>query len=138
MQRTSCKKSCKFQLLYQQSLARRTHYLNVVNGLHILLSFDDIIDVGLPGWPKMREARAKKNIKQHIHAYRKANKCIKNLNIILTEGCDDCQIDLPEVDAQETIADAAEEAVKNFGKFLNGDTVNEVLDTVNEVLEDIK
>ena len=134
MQRTSCKKDCKYQLLYQQSLARRSHYLNVVNGLNILLSFDNIIDEGLPGWPKMREARAKKNIKQHIHAYRKANKSIKNLSIILTEGCADCQIDLPEVDAQETIADAAEEAVKNFGKFLNGDTVTEVL----EVLEDIK
>ena len=134
MQRTSCKKDCKYQLLYQQALARRSHYLNVINGLSILLSFDNIIDEGLPGWPKMREARAKKNIEQHIHAYRKANKSIKHLRIILTEGCADCQIDLPEVDAQETIARAAEEAVKNFGKFLNGDTVTEVL----EVLEDIK
>ena len=140
MSRTSCKTNCSFRLLYQQSLARKNHYLNVVNGLHILLSFDDIIDVGLPGWPKMREARAKKNIKQHVHAYRKANKCVKNLYIIITEGCDDCQIDLPEVYAQETIADAAEdaaeEAIKSFREFLNGDTVNEVLDTVNEVLED--
>ena len=140
MPRTSCKKNCRFRLLYQQSLARKNHYLNVVNGLQILLSFDDIVDVGLPGWPKMREARAKKNIKQHVHAYRKANKCVKNLYIIITEGCDDCQIDLPEVYAQETIADAAEdaaeEAIKSFREFLNGDTVNEVLETVNEVLED--
>ena len=139
MPRTSCKKNCRFRLLYQQSLARKNHYLNVVNGLQILLSFDDIVDVGLPGWPKMREARAKKNIKQHVHAYRKANKCVKNLYIIITEGCDDCQIDLPEVYAQETIADAAEdaaeEAIKSFREFLNGDTVNEVLETVNEVLE---
>ena len=72
---------------------------------------------------------------ESIHqAYRKANKNIKHLRIILKEGCADCQIDLPEVNAQETIARAAEEAVKNFESFLNGDTVTEVL----EVLEDIK
>ena len=139
MPRTSCKTNCRFRLLYQQSLARRNHYLNVANGLQILLSFDDIVDVGLPGWPKMREARSKKNIKQHIHAYRKANKCVKNLSIIITEGCDDCQVNLQEVYAQEKIADAAEaaaeEAERSFREFLNGDSVNEVLETVNEVLE---
>ena len=115
-------------------MARRSHYLNVISGLGNLLSFDNLIDEGLPGWPKMREARTKKNIEQHTQAYRKANKNIKHLRIILKEGCADCQIDLPEVNAQETIARAAEEAVKNFERFLNGDTVTEVL----EVLEDIK
>ena len=30
---------------------------------------------------------------------------------------------------------AAEEAVKHFGEFLSGDTVNQVLETVNEALE---
>ena len=134
MQRTSCKKDCKYQLLYQQALARRSHYLNVISGLGILLNFDHIIDEGLPGWPKMREGRTKRNIEQHTQAYRKANKNIKYLRIILKEGCADCQIDLPEVNAQETIARAAEEAVQNFESFLNGDTVTEVL----EVLEDIK
>ena len=133
MQRISCKKTCKFQLLYLQALARMSHYLNVINGLSILLNFDNIIDEGLPGWPKMREARAKKNIEQHTHAYRKANKSVKNLRIILTEGCEDCQPDPLEAGAQETIARAAEGAVKNFERFLNSDTVAEVI----EVLEDI-
>ena len=134
MQRTSCKKDCKYQLLYQQALARRSHYLNVISGLGILLNFDTLIDEGLPGWPKMHEGRTKRNIDQHTQAYRKANKNIKQLRTILKEGCANCQTDLPEVNAQETIARAAEEAVKNFESFLNGDTVTEVL----EVLEDIK
>ena len=130
----NCKKDCKYQILLHQALARRSHYLNVIGGLGTLLSFDTIIDEGLPGWPKMHEGRTKRNIDQHTQAYRKANKNIKQLRTILKEGCENCKIDLPEAEAQETIAQAAEEAVKNFESFLNGDTVTEVL----EVLEDIK
>ena len=134
MLESNCKKDCKYQILYHQALARRSHYLNVIGGLGTLLSFDAIINEGMPGWPKMREGRTKRNIDQHTQAYRKANKNIKQLRTILKEGCEDCKIDLPEAEAQETIAIAAEEAVKNFESFLNGDTVTEVL----EVLEDIK
>ena len=134
MLESNCKKDCKYQILYHQALARRSHYLNVIGGLGTLLSFDAIINEGMPGWPKMREGRTKRNIDQHTQAYRKANKNIKQLRTILKEGCEDCKIDLPEAEAQETIAMAAEEAVKNFESFLNGDTVTEVL----EVLEDIK
>ena len=133
MLESNCKKDCKYQILYHQALARRSHYLNVIGGLGTLLSFDAIINEGMPGWPKMREGRTKRNIDQHTQAYRKANKNIKQLRTILKEGCEDCKIDLPEAEAQETIAMAAEEAVKNFESFLNGDTVTEVL----EVLEDI-
>ena len=115
-------------------MARRSHYLNVISGLGILLNFDTLNDEGLPGWPKMHKGRTKRNIDQHTQAYRKANKSIKQLRTILKEGCENCKIDLPEVNAQETIARAAEEAVQNFESFLNGDTVTEVL----EVLEDIK
>ena len=85
----------------------------------------------------MREARAKKNIEQHTHAYRKANKSVKNLRIILTEGCEDCQPDPLEAGAQEIIARAAEGAAKDFEKFLNGDAVEEVIEVLDEVLEDI-
>ena len=130
----NCRKDCKNQILLHQALARRSHYLNVIGGLGTLLNLDNIIDEGLPGWPKMHEGRTKRNIAQHTQAYRKANKNVKQLRAILKEGCANCKIDLPEVDAQEKIASAAEEAVQNFESFLNGDTVTEVL----EVLEDIK
>ena len=130
----NCKKDCVNQILLVQALARRSHYLNVISGLGTLLTLQNMIDKGLPGWPKMNEDVTNFNIAQHTLAYRKASKNVKQLRAILEEGCVTCQIDLHEVDVQERIASAAEEAVQNFESFLNGDTVTEVL----EVLQDIE
>ena len=129
----NCKKDCVNQILLVQALARRSHYLNVISGLGTLLTLQNMIDKGLPGWPKMNEDVTNFNIAQHTLAYRKASKNVKQLRAILEEGCVTCQIDLHEVvQIKEKIASIAEEAVQNFENFLDGEAVTEILDVLRD------
>ena len=75
---TNCRKDCVNQILLVQALARRSHFLNVINGLNTLLTLQNMIGEGLPGWSKMNEETTNFHISQHTMAYYKGNKNVNN------------------------------------------------------------
>ena len=129
----NCHKDCRNHILLAQALARRTFFLNVADGLNSLLTLENIVDEGLPGWSKMNEEKTNFNITQHTLAYHKANKNVKQLKAIIEKGCVTCQIDLCEIVLiEEKIASIAEEAVQNVQNFLDGEAVTEILDVLRD------
>ena len=125
----NCHKDCRNHILLAQALARRTFFLNVADGLNSLLTLENIVDEGLPGWSKMNEEKTNFNITQHTLAYHKANKNVKQQKTIIEKGCVTCQIDLCEIVLiEEKIASIAEEAVQNFPNFLDGEEMADILD----------
>ena len=128
---TNCRKDCVNHILLVQALARRSHFLNVINELNTLLTLQNMIGEGMPGWSKLNEESTNNNISNHTMAYFKANKNVKQLKAILENGCVTCQIDLHEVvQIEEKIASITEEAVQNF---LDGEAVKEVLDDLKDL-----
>ena len=127
-----CRKDCVNHLLLVQALARRSHFLNVVNGLNTLVTLQNMINEGeMPGWSKLNEESTNNTISNHTLAYIKANKNAKQLKNTLRNGCITCQIELPGVvQIEEKIANVSEEAVQNF---LDGEAVQEVLDDLKDL-----